>query len=197
MITQEYSTNMLTDYINMVKKITWKYSKKYHYDYEELESQAYLVFCEALKKHDSSLASFSTYLYIELQRLSYYCVKQLKRKKMITKEKIIGKRGTGKTIWHNVIDIDSVTVVYDFDIFERILDKLDYEISLSNDAKDILQYILSREWEDIGSNRIPRFPHIKRVYNNKGWTGKRIINSWNEIRLWWQGSNKDQFSMEV
>jgi hypothetical protein len=89
------------------------------------------------------------------------------------------------------------TIKYDYKVFEKVLNKIDYEISLSDDAKDILQYILSREWEDVETNWIPRFSYIKMVYATKGWAGNRIINSWNEIKLWWQNSNKDQFCMEV
>jgi len=74
---------------------------------------------------------------------------------------------------------------------------MDYEISLSEDAKEIVEYILSREWEDVNINWKPRFSFIQKKYLNNGWTQNRIKIAWKEIREWWAGSNKDQFCMEA
>jgi hypothetical protein len=196
MITKEYSTKQFLQFRPMVEKAVWKYSKKYHLEYEEISGQGYLIFCEALKRLNPSKASFSTYLFNELNRLDNYCKceyrKNLKSVQRIKK----CSRGYGKNLFINRLYPENNTI-YDYNVFSKVLDKMDYEISLSDYAKDILQYILSREWEDVERNWIPRFSYIKEVYVNKGWTGNRIINSWNEIRQWWQESNKDAFCVEV
>jgi hypothetical protein len=197
MITKEYSTKQFLQFRPMVEKAVWKYSKKYHLDYEEISGQGYLIFCEALEKLNPDKASFSTYLFNELNRLDNYCKNEYrKNKKSVQRIKHSHIRGYGHNIFINRLYVEE-TIKYDYKVFEKVLNKIDYEISLSDDAKDILQYILSRGWEDVETNWIPRFSYIKKVYTNKGWAGNRIINSWKEIRSWWQESNKDQFCMEV
>jgi hypothetical protein len=197
MITKEYSSKQFNQFRPMVERAVWKYSKKYHLEYEEISGQGYLIFCEALGKLNPDKASFSTYLYNELNRLDNYCkCEYRKNKKSVQRIKHNHVRGYGHNIFINRLYVEE-TIKYDYKVFEKVLNKIDYEISLSDDAKDILQYILSREWEDVETNWIPRFSHIKKVYANKGWTGNRIVNCWNEIKNWWQESNKDQFCMEV
>ena len=74
---------------------------------------------------------------------------------------------------------------------------MDYEISLSDDAKIIVEYILSREWEDVEINWKPRFSFIQKRYVSEGWTRNRIGKAWENIIQWWQSSNKDQFCLGV
>ena len=197
MRVQNISTKQFNQFRPMVEKAIWKYSRKYHMDREDVSGQAYLIFCEALKRLNPSKASFSTYLFNELNRLDNYCKCEYRKNlKSVQRIKYNHIRGYGHNIFINRLYVEE-TIKYDYKVFEKVLNKIDYEISLSDDAKDILQYILSREWEDVENNWIPRFSYIKKVYINKGWTGNRIINSWNEIKLWWQESNKDQFCMEA
>jgi len=50
------------------------YAKKYKLDFDEVKSQAYLIFCETLEKYDNRKASFTTFLYArlhDLNRLAY------------------------------------------------------------------------------------------------------------------------------
>jgi len=182
----------------MVEKAVWKYSKKYHLDFAEIEGQGYLIFCEALEKFYPKLSCFSTYLTNTLNiKLNSYCIKTQKRNYNILRCKEKARRGYGRTIYVKMENIDDVIARFDYNIFSKVLDKMDYEISLSDDAKDILQYILSREWEDVDVNWIPRLNHIKKVYVSKGWTGNRIVETWQEIKCWWLESNKDSFCIEV
>jgi hypothetical protein len=185
------------NYKPMIEKSAWHYHRIYGLEFVDIQAQGYLIFCEALNKFDYDKASFSTYLFNELKRLNHYCREQYIRKyKSVQRIKHNHIRGYGHNIFINRLYVEE-TIKYDYKVFEKVLNKIDYEISLSDDAKDILQYILSREWEDVETNWIPRFSYIKMVYATKGWAGNRIINSWNEIKLWWQNSNKDQFCMEV
>jgi hypothetical protein len=197
MIEKEYSSRQFNQFRSMVEKAVWKYSRKYHLDYSEVQGQGYLIFCEALEKLNPDKASFSTYLFNELNRLDNYCkCEYRKNKKSVQRIKHNHIRGYGHNIFINRLYVEE-TIKYDYKVFEKVLNKIDYEISLSDDAKDILQYILLREWEDVDINWIPRFSHIKKVYADKGWAGNRIKNTWTEIQNWWQNSNKDQFCMEV
>jgi hypothetical protein len=181
----------------MVEKAVWKYSKKYPLDYSEVQGQGYLIFCEALEKLDPQKASFSTYLYNELNRLDNYCrCEYRKNLKSVQRIKHSKQRGYGHNLFINRIYTDE-RMEYSYSIFSKVLNKLDYEISLSDDAKKIVQYIVSREWENVGVNWKPKLSHIQEKYQKEGWDISRIKKTWNEIREWWQSSNKDQFCMEV
>ena len=82
-------------------------------------------------------------------------------------------------------------------MFDKVITKMDYEISLSQDAKEIVEYILSRDWEILDNNWKPRFSFIQKKYLSEGWTRNRIVRAWENIQKWWQSSNKDQFCLGV
>ena len=187
----------LKQYLPMIEKAVWYHYHKFHLDKADLESQGFLIFCEAVKKYDKNLGSFSTYLTHELKRLNFYSKTEFKHKyKDVTRIKMYNKRGYGINVYVNKINIDESTPCEsDYKCFEKVLDKIDYEVSLSQDAKEIVNYIISKEWEDVEKNWKPRFSHIQKLYSEKGWARTRIINAWKEIKEWWVASNKDQFCL--
>ena len=76
-MTKKYATKQFNQFLPMIEKACWHYSKKYCIDHSEIEGQAYLIFCKALTTWDKSLSTFSTYLTGELKRLGYYCSKEI------------------------------------------------------------------------------------------------------------------------
>jgi len=196
MITEEYSLKQFNQFLPMIEKATWHYSRKYRLDRNELQGQGYLIFCEALERFDEKKASFSTYLFNELSRLNIYCKEEYRHKykdiQRIKKEK---QRGYGKNLFVNRMNMENIYC--DYAIFNKVLGRLDYEISLSNDAKEIVTYILSRDWENVEINWKPRFSYIQKRYLEIGWTQNRVKKAWREIKEWWASGNKDQFCMEV
>lgn len=195
-MTKKYALKQFNQYKPMIEKAVWHYHKIYRLDREEIEGEAFTIFCEALETFDKSLSSFSTYLTGELKRLNGFCKKEYrKQNKDVVRIKQNNKTGYGVNIFCGRIDFNSVD--FGYEVFDRIITKLDYEISLSNNAKEILEYICKREWEIIGSNYKPRYSHIQKVFRNKGWKYSDIKNGYEEIRKWWIGSNKDQFCMEA
>jgi DNA-directed RNA polymerase specialized sigma subunit len=194
-MTKKYATKQFNQFLPMIEKAVWHYHKKYHLEREDIEGQTYIVFCEALKTFDKSLGSFSTHLTNELQRLEFYCKMEFRKNNKDVQRIKSNGRGYGRNIYINRIDIPDTL---HYDIFDKVITKMDYEISLSQDAKEIVQYICSREWEtDLDKNWKPRFSYIQKLYLTKGWTRNRINVAWKQIREWWVGSNKDQFCLEV
>ena len=52
-------------YVDLIRNRAWEYHEKTGVDYEELESQGFLIYCECLERYDISKSGFSTYLYIQ------------------------------------------------------------------------------------------------------------------------------------
>ena len=196
-MNKEYSLQQFNQFRPMIEKAVWIYSKKYKLDYDDIIGEGFLIFTKALKKFDSNRASFSTYLYHELRRLNDYCKNEHRfRYCEIIRRKDMSKRSYPKNVFIYRKN-DGVKQIDNYDIFKRILHRLDYEKELSKDSQEILNYILSRDWENVEINWKPRLRYIMGLYKNKGWSKNRVDKSWNEIKEWWQSENKDQFCMEV
>ena len=196
-MTKKYATKQFSQFLPMIEKATWHYSRKYHLDRADLEGQSFLIFCEALETWDKDISTFSTHLTHKLHRLDAYCRTTLSRSQSIKRCKSNYGRGYGKSIRMPFMNITEIDTIFNYDIFDKVITKMDYEISLSDDAKIIVEYILSREWEDVEINWKPRFGYIQKKYLNSGWTRDRIGKAWENIIQWWQSSNKDQFCLEV
>lgn len=199
-MTKKYATKQFNQFLPMIEKACWHYSKKYKIDHSEISGQGYLIFCEALKTFDKNKSTFSTYLSRSLNiKLFNFCKKILLQRYNICKNENNSRfyfnfEEPKCVLLSNLTDKDTV---YSFEKFDKVITKMDYEISLSNDAKEIVEYILSRDWEILDDNWKPRFSFIQKKYLSEGWTRNRIVTAWENIAKWWQSSNKDQFCLEV
>lgn len=61
-------TDMYLKYQRMIDDFAWKYSTYGFCDFDEMRSYGNYVFVETIRKYDNKKASFSTYLYINLNR---------------------------------------------------------------------------------------------------------------------------------
>jgi hypothetical protein len=164
----EATTELFNQFRPMVEGFVWRAYKRYRvFEKEELQSEAYLFFCEIAEKYDPQRASFSTYLFRGLKdKINNYCKVQYKR-------------------YHYLIDAQWPEK--SFDRFIETMESIDDKISLSNDAKTILDFIISRKWELPGEyTKRPSFFSVSKWYHYVyGWDKNRIINAWNEIGDWW------------
>jgi hypothetical protein len=56
--------------------MAWYHSKKYNMEYDDLQSEGYVIFCEAMNRFNSELGTaFSTFLFHRLRTLNDYCRK--------------------------------------------------------------------------------------------------------------------------
>lgn len=157
-----------------------KNSKIKNYDMEDLISEANLIFLTIASRYDESKnVKLSSYLY---KSVYYGIFNYCNNKGEFTKSNKYKKHEIG---------IDPL--ILDFVVFNRVVDKINFEM-LSMDAQNILNYILSREWEDLENKKIkkPSKLSISKRYNSKyGWTYSRINKAWNEIQSWW---NKEGYA---
>ena len=127
------SSISLEEYKKMIYKFAYSYSCRYHLDRSEVLSQGYLIFVEAMNSYDESRAKFSTYLWENLNnRLNKYCEMECKN-------------------WTDTMVLDSdypfVSGIEDFREIDSELVMENSKKMLSFEAKQILEYIINREWE--------------------------------------------------
>lgn len=193
----ETSLELFNKFRPMIESYVWKAKRKWkQYERDELQSQAFLLFCEALNKYDSSRnVKFSTFLYNELKRLNDYCKSELKKK--------ISKNFTIININYSDdylkgFDCLYINIPYKFfDTYKNrreLLEKEFEDINLSDDAKYILAALLSYEWNIPGYNRKPSFHSLSLDLNYCfDWSKKRTGIAWNEIKRWWNSKGYIEF----
>ena len=163
--------NYFRDYRAMIENAAWNASRIFKMDIEDIRSQSYLIFCEAVASFDPNKASFSTHLYTRLRTINDYCVSQQRRNN--TPEFPTMEAGIWWDHWY---------------AFTDALERLESRLELSADAQEILAFILGREWENPNaeSKRLPRFSMVKSIYRKRNWMPLRTKRAWDEIKTWWE-----------
>lgn len=162
------------DYKPMILDFAYKYSRKYHLEQDDVISQGYLIFVEAAKKFDETRAKFSTYLWSRLFfYLSTYCSEQC-----YYSSKSIFETEEEFDYWLE----DEIRTCPDLDLDKEFNVKL-----LSDEAKQVLQYIIYRDWEVPGKSRSkPSYGTVENEFVKRGWRKRDVFKSWNELRSWWR-----------
>jgi hypothetical protein len=173
------STEAFKQYQPLIEGFAWKATKRYRYlEHNDIRQQAYLIFCEAIERYDENRkVKFITFLFHRLRTLNDYC--DFNRKILFNDD-----------IEFNDDGEDESLADPSYELFEAAMDRLEESLELSEDAQDIIDYLISREWETPGINRVPRLHSIKKYYRYwKGWMPKRTEQAWEEIKDWWKSGN--------
>lgn len=183
----ENKEGLFEKYVMMIRKRAHEYSKKYNIDYEELESQGYLIYCQCIEDYDFTKSQFGTYLYIQLNRIGDYA-KTYNRQKG---QELITYLAKGKVIESPV----------ERDRLEEQLPAREEQASLfdvlgiaksvlSTDAYEVLKWILGRSWERKGK-RSPTVSMASKYFNIAKDEAQRL---WNEIGNFWKYDGVTIFS---
>lgn len=167
-------TTTFEKYVNLIRKRAWEYSQKYGIEYSELESQGYLIYCECLEKYDVSKSGFSTYLYIQLNRIRDFAL-TYKRQQGILVDDYSGENFDGESVplsetWSDIPDMTSLK-----ELMENALE------NLSEGAFDVFCWILKRNWEK-KYHPIPTIKMAMKVFKKSEF---EITTYWNECKLYW------------
>lgn len=153
-------------YQKLIQKRSWQYYKQYkgNIEYEEIEAQGYLFYCEALKNYDITKSNFSTHLWWELGNLDSWCKTIVRRKE-------------------KNISIEDIKPIPSFDKESFSIEELtEY---LSEKAIKVVRWILSREWENFHKTK----PTIKMACEKFGCSYPTMKKTWNEIEKFWVNFN--------
>lgn len=161
--------DMFDKYVRLIRKTAGDYARCYKLPYEDVEAQAFLIYCETLERYDvSSGVQFITFLYVRLKSLGDYCKAEIRKN-----------------------DREGISV-YDVEIDERpenlkIKDFLAAAREmLSIEAYDVLRWLVSFEWND--ENRVYSCkPTVARVMRKFHYSRQKSVKVWNEIRTFWNG----------
>ena len=76
-IGEKNKMSQFDKYVNLIRKYAHHYAEHTKYasyvEYEDVEAQGFLIYCEALESYDITKGSFSTHLCTQLGRLDHYC----------------------------------------------------------------------------------------------------------------------------
>ena len=165
------TTVKFDDYVSMIRKKAHDYSKAYNVDYEEVEAEGFAIYCECVKSHNPSKGSFSTYLWSELRRLRYFCIKYV--------------NDMGGELSEEAIDY--IESPYNNVTFKDILEDASYH--LSERAMEMFKWILERKWERKGV----RLPSPHRAELELGFSRGEAKAVWNEIKEYWNTEGECSF----
>ena len=184
--------NLFNKYVNLIKNRAWQCFKKTNIDYEDLEAQGFLIYCECLQKYDVSKSNFCTYLYIQLNKL-YDFAKTVKRQKGLLINDFENNKLGSLSIYNEI----AITQNDNVKLKENIIISPNETISqekllefgkeqLSDFAYRILEWLISRIWE----GRYKKTPTIKMasIYFNQ--SIDIISKYWEECKNFWNNSGK-------
>lgn len=160
--------SLFDKYVNMIKKRAHDYSSKYSIDYSEMESQGFLIYCECLNNFDASKSSFSTYLYTQLSRLNDFALTYRRQKGVLIQD-----------YFEENENFEQIIEARESINFDDFLD--DAKKELSENAYNLLLWILNREWE----KKYKTKPSILQAMQFFKMTRRKIEKIWEECRMFW------------
>lgn len=176
--------NLFDKYVNLIRKRAWEYSKKYGIDFDEMESQGFLIYCECLKKYDITKSGFCTYLHIQLNRLNDFGLTYTRQRGSLIQDYFSSQDDFKEKNYEQEIESknDSLSM-------NELLE--DAKESLSDEAFQLLTWIVKREWER-KNKRTPTIAMAVKKFQN---VSKEIIEqAWNELSVFW---NREGFAYYV
>ena len=164
-------------YVDLIRKRAHEYSEKYNIDYSEMESQGFLIYCNCLEKYDPDKAKFTTYLYIQLNRLNDFARTYNRQRGDLIQDYY--KNQTQDQEENSNAEEEIISRNYDS---PKILDFLkEAEQELSEDAFKLIVWIIKREWED----KNKRTPTISMAVKHFNRSRQKIEEIWEECRNFW------------
>ena len=156
-------------YVNLIRKSAHFYASKYQIDYEEVEAQGLLIYCQCLKDYKVGQSSFSTHLSWELKRLNDFCKTYLRQQGDLIEDYYFNSDD------RNLSPIDIIPARNENPTLLELLEiGLQY---LSSEAYKLFNWILGRTWEQKGRLR----PSITLAMNTFHYSREQATSLWNEI----------------
>ena len=161
-------------YLSLIRKSAHFYAKKWNIDYEEVEAQGFLIYCESIDTFDFNKSRFSTYLTWQLKRLNDFCRTYRRQRGDLIEDYFRNNDNSEIDSICGSIPANSENIT----MAEILEIAIDY---LSKEAYSMLKWILGRNWEMKGRLK-PSIPLAMRKFNC---TRKQVEKIWNEIGVFY------------
>lgn len=167
------ATQLFRQTEKMMYSAAWKYSRQYRKDFDDLKSQAFLIFTEAIHRYNADAgASFPTFLFSRLRTLKDYCVK-----------------GANQTVL-SLEDFHDVIARYDADT-DRVAFNDAAQRALSADGHRVYSALVSGEFHG-PAKKWAQKPVTKADMTNVtvkdwGWSFSRSNSAIAEVQSWYKG----------
>lgn len=159
-------TKLFEQYESMINFFAWRATKLYHLEFEEVQAQCYLLFCEAMNRFDRTKGSPSTFFYISMKPIYGWAWNEKKK--------------------YLHYSFETFEPSYDFDAFSKVVDLMEFKRLLSSDAKELLDFLLEGEWDVPEFHVRPSFRMTKNwMMAYEDWTLKRTKEAFAEVKKWW------------
>lgn len=154
---------VLNNYINLIRKTAWNFSKRHKLEYDEVLGVCYEIYCEAIKSYNLNRSQFSTYLTHQLKALSIKMYKDIKNKSRLENQETFDMMGVSE---------------------RRVAKPEEYERELSTLAFQLIKWIISRDWETFNlHNRLPNLNSASKHFNV---SRPKMNEIFHEVKTWWK-----------
>jgi hypothetical protein len=171
-------------YINLIRRRASEYSEKCGVDYEELESQGFLIYCECLEKYDCTKSNFCTYLYIQLNRLGDFARTYNRQKGELVQDYYSNNKIENEVDYEQKIE----SIDYNLPSLEGFLKEAEKEISLR--AYQLLKWIVGKTWE----RKNKRKPTVSMAVEYLNLPRNVVELLWNECKNYWNNKGMAYYS---
>lgn len=155
-------------YVNLIRKSAHFYANKYRIDYEEVEAQGFLIYCQCLEDYKVEQSTFCTHLSWELKRLNDFCKTYLRQQGNLIEDYFKADEPDVSPIDIIPARNENITLA---ELFETGLKYL------SSEAYNLFNWILGRTWEQKGRLK----PSITLAMNTFHYSREQATSLWNEI----------------
>ena len=171
-LKKEALTQTYFDVENLIYNIVWKFKNCYGGDFEELVAEANLLYIYAYNSHNKKTSKFSTWVYFCIWKGLIDFINFLKEKNKY-----------GRVFLLEELECFQENFISSSETFVELIDEV------GEDSKTIINLIMNLP-KDLQNNILQRggHPHnvripIRNYLSSKlGWTGKRIKESFDEIK---------------
>lgn len=161
-------------HLNLIRKSAHFYATKWNIDYDEVEAQGFLIYCESIDTFDLSKGRFSTHLTWQLKRLNDFCRTYKRQKGELIEDYFRNNDNSEMDSICDSIPANSENIT----MMEILEIAIDY---LSKEAYSMLKWILGRNWEMKGRLK----PSIPLAMSKFNYTRKQAEKIWNEIGVFY------------
>lgn len=161
-------------YVNLIRKQAHLYSDMFGIDYDEMESQGFLIYCKCLETYDCTKSGFSTHLFYQLKKLKDFALTYNRQKGILIYDCFIDK-SEAENYEKNITKDYNLTSVDDL--------LIEAKENLSRDAFNLLSWIISFEWKKKEYKKmVPTKKLASQVFN---FSPVKIHRLWSECENFW------------